>query len=165
MLWDVLYAIDMGVVALVAYWGALFALAPVSATTSNTIGALWATVSALFVFREHRADSFSAAGSRLLATCISAVLCLIYLLFFTPTMFGMAVVITVGTVLMLVSRRNGEVATTAITTAVVMIVAILEPKNAWHQPLLRLADSTIGIVVGVVAKWLLSLLFGRFQRS
>ena len=164
ILWDVLYAIDMGLVSLVAYWGAFFALERVSTPTSNTIGATWAVISALVVFREYQTESFSAAVSRLLATFVSAALCLIYLLFWPSTIVDMAIVITIGTVLMLLLQRHGEIATVAITTAVVMVIAIMEPKDAWHQPLLRLADSAIGIFIGAAAKWLFGLLFGRLHR-
>ena len=163
MIADALYAIEMSVVALIAYWSAFFAFAQASSTTSNTIGALWATISAIFVFREHRADSVSAAGSRLLASCFSAALCLIYLLLFPPSLAGMAIVIAVGTVLLLRAQRHGEIATTAITTAVVMVVAVVEPRHAWHQPLLRLADSVIGIVIGTAANWLASFVFERVR--
>jgi uncharacterized membrane protein YccC len=34
-----------------------------------------------------------------------------------------------------------------------MAVAILSPADAWIQPLLRLADTVVGIVVGVVCSW------------
>ena len=165
ILWDVLYAVDIGLVSLAAYWAAFFALASLSPKTSNTIGALWAVISALFVFRERQTESFQTAVSRLFATAVGAALCLIYLLFFPPSVAGMAILIAVGTLALLLSDRHGEITTVAITTAVIMIVALMEPKEAWHQPLLRLADSIIGIVIGVAAKWLESALFDRFRNS
>ncbi|HEY1820210.1 MAG TPA: hypothetical protein VGG83_09805 [Trebonia sp.] len=42
----------------------------------------------------------------------------------------------------------------AITTTVIMVVAAISPQDAWHQPILRLADTVIGVSVGVAAAWL-----------
>ena len=37
--------------------------------------------------------------------------------------------------------------TAGITTTVVMVVAKLSPHDAWRQPILRLADTAIGVTV------------------
>ena len=50
--------------------------------------------------------------------------------------------------------RPGDSMTAAITTAVVMVSASLSPHDAWQQPLLRFADTLIGVVVGVATAWL-----------
>jgi uncharacterized membrane protein YccC len=49
--------------------------------------------------------------------------------------------------------RPGDAVTAAITTTVVMIVAGVSPHDAWHQPILRLADTLVGVAVGVAAAW------------
>ena len=41
----------------------------------------------------------------------------------------------------------------AFATAVVMIVAAVSPHEAWQQPILRFADTAIGVAVGVAAGW------------
>jgi uncharacterized membrane protein YccC len=41
--------------------------------------------------------------------------------------------------------------TERITTAVVMVVAALSPRDAWEQPILRLVDTALGVVTGVAA--------------
>ena len=46
-------------------------------------------------------------------------------------------------------NRPDEIGLTAITTAVVMIVAISDSENARAQPLLRLSDTMVGIAVGM----------------
>jgi uncharacterized membrane protein YccC len=51
---------------------------------------------------------------------------------------------------------------TAITTAVVLVVAIISPEHAWQQPLLRFADTVIGIAVGLCCRWMTSWAFSRF---
>jgi hypothetical protein len=42
-----------------------------------------------------------------------------------------------------------------------MVVAAMSPQHAWRQPLLRLADTVVGIAVGVACKWIGSVLFCR----
>jgi len=37
---------------------------------------------------------------------------------------------------------------------VVLVVAAVSPQHAWQQPILRLADTVIGVAVGVAAAWL-----------
>ena len=46
--------------------------------------------------------------------------------------------------------RPGDAVTAAITTAVVMVVAAVNPRNAWQQPILRFADT----IIGVAAAWI-----------
>jgi hypothetical protein len=55
--------------------------------------------------------------------------------------------------------RPDETGLTAITIAVIMIVAMEHPKDGWMQPILRLADTVVGIVVGVACKWINSFVF------
>jgi multisubunit Na+/H+ antiporter MnhB subunit len=50
--------------------------------------------------------------------------------------------------------RPGDAVTAGITTAVVMVVAAVSPQHAWQQPILRFADTVIGVAVGVAAAWL-----------
>jgi uncharacterized membrane protein YgaE (UPF0421/DUF939 family) len=161
--WPILYALDMAVVALLTYWIALYALATVSGNTSNTIGALWAVVSAIFVFRETREESVAAGKSRFLATCLSVLLCLIYLAFFPSTPIGMAILIAIGTLLLLLFRRHAELTTAAVTTAVIVVIAMLDPHDGWRQPLLRFADTLIGILVGLACNYIAFLLFQRLE--
>jgi hypothetical protein len=63
----------------------------------------------------------------------------------------------------LLDRRDDNI-TTAITTIVVMVVAIISPVDAWHQPLLRLFDTVVGIGVGVACKWASSLAAKREKK-
>ena len=120
---------------------------------------MWATVAAIFVFRETRLGSFSAGTARLIATGVSFALCLPYLWMFPFTPVGMAVVLAIGTLVMMLLNRRDDIITTGITTAVVLVVAEISPQDAWQQPLLRLVDTVVGITVGVSCKWLASFLF------
>jgi uncharacterized membrane protein YccC len=47
-------------------------------------------------------------------------------------------------------RRPDDIITTAITTAVVLVVAALSPDHAWKEPILRVVDTIVGVIVGVI---------------
>jgi hypothetical protein len=74
----------------------------------------------------------------------------------------MAALIGIGTVAIVLIGRRDDIVTTGITTAVVMVVAAMSPEDAWHQPLLRVVDTVVGIAIGVACKWAGSFLFHRF---
>lgn len=158
-LWDVVYALDMAIACAISYWAITHLLHPLADKDSDLLGGMWAVAATVFVFRETRQDSLSAGVARLIATCVSFSLCLLYLWFFRFTPLGMAVLLGIGTLVMMLSNRRGDIVTTGITTAVVMVVAGMSPMNAWHQPLLRLIDTVVGIAVGVACKWIASTVF------
>jgi len=152
---------------------AIAALATYALTTSVTplllnrpaepVGILWAVISAVFVIKDTRERSLSAGISRLVSTCASFALCLIYLLFLPATPLGMAILIGIGALLMMLAGRRDEINLVAITTAVILIVAAENPQAAWQQPLLRLADSVAGGAVGIACKWITSFLFSHLR--
>jgi hypothetical protein len=74
---------------------------------------------------------------------ISLTLCLSYLLLLPITPFGMAALIFIGSLVTTSLGRRDEIGLTAITTAVVMIVAASDSQNAWQQPLLRLVERSL----------------------
>ena len=127
----------------------------------DPVGVLWAVISTVFVFRDTRARSLSAGLSRLVATFVSFALCLMYLALFPANLLAMIALITIGTLLMTLLNRRDDIGLTAITTAVVLIVAASVSQDAWQQPVLRLMDAIVGIAVGVACKWIASFLFYR----
>lgn len=160
--WDLFYAFDMAVACLISYLVMTRILPPFVASADRYLGGMWATVASIFVFQPTRAKAMSAALSRLSATCVSFALCLAYLLLLPFNPVGLAVLIGLGAVIMMMLGRPEDIVTTGITTTVVMVVAAIGPANeAWHQPLLRLADTVVGIAVGVTCKWAASFLYYR----
>ncbi len=157
--WDVVYALNMAIACLVSYWIMTRILARFFDGSADFLGGMWAVAATVFVFRESRARSLSAGIARLIATCVSFALCLLYLSLFPFTPVGMAALIGIGTVAMALLDRRDDIVTTGITTAVVMVVAAMSPEDAWQQPLLRLADTVVGIAVGVTCKWVGSFWF------
>lgn len=71
----------------------------------------------------------------------------------------MAILIGVGSVIMMLLGRHQDIVTTGITTTVVMVVAAMSPESAWQQPLLRLLDTIIGMAVGLGCARIGSVLF------
>ena len=120
----------------------------------DLLGGMWAVVATIFVYRQSHIESARAASSQTLATLASFVLCLIYLLIFPFHVVGMAALIGIIAILLALVRRPEEITTAAITTAVVMVVAGISPQHAWIQPILRLVDTAVGILVGVAAAWI-----------
>jgi uncharacterized membrane protein YccC len=115
------------------------------------LGGMWAVVATVFVYRLRYHESQSAALSRMAATLLSFVLCLVYLLIFPFSAWGMAALIGIGAMVLTLLGRPEDMITTGITTAVVMVVAGISPQHAWKQPILRLVDTVVGIGVGMVA--------------
>jgi len=160
--WDVAYALNMAIACLITYWIMTHTLSRFVDVPSDFLGGMWAVAATVFVFRETRLRSLSAGIARLIATCVSFALCLLYLLLFPFTPVGMAALIAIGTLVMALLGRRDDIVTVGITTVVVMVVAAMSPVDAWQQPLLRLADTVVGIAVGVACKWIGSFLFYKF---
>jgi hypothetical protein len=120
----------------------------------NLLGGMWAIVATIFVYRYSHAESIRAALSRMAATSISFVLCLVYLLIFPFQVWGMAALIGIGAIIVTTMGRPDDTITTGITIAVIMVVAALSPHDAWRQPIFRLVDTTVGVSVGVATAWL-----------
>ncbi len=82
---------------------------------------------------------------------MSLVLCLAYLAFLPFRTWALPVLIGLSVLVVYLIGRPGDAATAAITTAVASAVS---PQHHWQQPILRLADTVIGVAVGVAAAWL-----------
>jgi uncharacterized membrane protein YccC len=155
--WDFVYAIAMAIACLVSY-AVMTELLHLQGR-ADLVGAMWAAVSTAFVFRDSRQHSLSAGVGRLIATCVSFALCLPYLWLIPPNVTGMAILLAVGTLAMVLLDRRDDIITTAVTTIVVMVVAIERPVDAWEQPLFRLFDTVVGVAIGVGGKWIASFAF------
>ena len=160
---DIIYALEMTIACATSYWITTSGLTAFVDKSSDFLGGMWAAVATVFVFRDTRINSMSAGLARLIATCVSFALCLLYLLLFPFQPLGMAALIGVGTVVMMLLGRREDIVTTGITTAVVMVVAAMSPHDAWQQPLLRVVDTVVGIAVGIACRWIGSFLLVRKQ--
>jgi hypothetical protein len=117
------------------------------------LGGMWAMAGTIFVYRQSIQKSMSAAFSRLAATSVSFLLCLIYLLIFPFSQWGLAALVAIGALLMSLLGRSEDIITAGITTVVVMVVAEISPQHAWKDPILRMIDTIVGTVVGIAAVW------------
>src|SRR5271168_790669 len=118
--WDVAYSVDMAIACLISYSIMTFALSGATDRANDYLGGMWATVATVFVFKDTREGSLSAGVARLMATCVSFALCLLYLSIFPFTPVGMAILLGIGTAVMMMLGRREDITTTGITTAVVM---------------------------------------------
>lgn len=150
------YGTGMALSCLVSFWIDTAAGARLPFVNQSTVllGGMWAVIATVFVFRYSFGQSLAAALSRMLATTVSLVLCLLYLLVLPFSPVGMACLIAAGAIIMAVTGRREDTITAGITTAVVMVVSALDPRNAWLQPILRFADTVVGVAVGVTAAWI-----------
>ena len=152
---------------LISYWLAthILALAHSPSQADDLLGGMWAVIATVFVLRHSYSQSIAAALSRMAATLVSFVLCLAYLAFLPFHSWALAALIGLSALAVTLLGRPGDAVTAAITTAVVMVAAELAPHNAWQQPILRLADTAIGVVVGIVAAWIGLRVLRRQVRS
>ena len=157
--WDITYSVNMAIACLISYWIMTTALSGLVGSDVDYLGGMWAAVATVFVFRDTRQGSLSAGIQRFMATCVSFALCQLYLCVFPFAAVGMAALLAIGTLIMMTLGRREEILTTAITTAVVMVVAAMDARHARLQPLLRLIDTLAGIAVGIGAKWVASRMF------
>jgi Fusaric acid resistance protein-like len=142
-----------------SYWLITHLLARVFSVSrdDDLLGGMWAVVATVFVFRNSCEQSVRAALLRMAATSLSFVLCFIYLLLFPFHFLGMAALVAIGAVVMSLLRRPDDIITTGITTTVVMVVAAMNPTDAWTQPILRTIDTIVGAAVGVLGGIIYSL--------
>jgi hypothetical protein len=80
--WDVVYSLNMAIACLITYWIITYLLSGFVDQASDFLGANWAVVAVVFLFRDTRARALSLGIARLIATCVSFALCLPYLLVF-----------------------------------------------------------------------------------
>ncbi|HTS95479.1 MAG TPA: FUSC family protein [Streptosporangiaceae bacterium] len=146
----------MGTACLLTYW-LVTIVQPHVYTTSRAagqIGALWAVISTVFVLRDSYQHSTAAALSRMAATSVSFVLCLIYLVFLPFHSWALGLLIGASALAVTLLGRPGDAVSAGISSAVVMIAARLSPQHAWEQPVLRFIDTVVGVIIGVAAAWL-----------
>jgi uncharacterized membrane protein YgaE (UPF0421/DUF939 family) len=150
-----------------SYWLITHLLARVFSVSrdDDLLGGMWAVVATVFVFRNSCEQSVRAALSRMAATSLSFVLCFIYLVLFPFHFLGMAALVGIGAVVMSLLGRPDDIITTGITTTVVMVVAAMSPNHAWHQPILRMIDTVVGVVVGLVGAWISLMAVNGVRRA
>jgi uncharacterized membrane protein YccC len=158
-----IYSIALGLSALGCYWFALHVVNPIHrvSATGDTIGALWAAISTVFVYRHSYDESESAALSRVAGTTVSFLLCLVYLLLFPFHLWAIAVLIALGAFLLAIAGRSQDTMPASLATLVVLVISSIDPHNAWQQPILRFLDTVVGVAIGLAAVWVSVALLGR----
>ena len=119
----------------------------------DLLGGMWAVLATIFVNRSSLRESRTAAVSRVAATLVSFVYCLIYLAFLPFHPWALPVLIGASALTATLIGRPGDASTAAITSAVILVVAAVSPHDAWQQPILRFVDTVIGVAVGLGSDW------------
>lgn len=159
---------DSGLLAvscLVSYWLTTSILSSIHSVSEadDVLGGLWAVIATIFVMRQSYDQSIAAALTRILATFVSFAICLLYLAFLPFHSVAMAALIGLSSLTVVLIGRPGDSATAAIATAIVMVSAAVSPQDAWQLPILRVADTLIGIAIGIAAAWMVLRLVGRVR--
>jgi len=132
---------------------------------NELLGGMWAAIATIFVFRQIYVQSARAALTRTLAIELSFILCLAYFLVLPFHVVGIAIVIGVSSIILTFARRTEDTIAAGITAGVVFVVSGISPGHGWWiQPILRLADTAVGILVGLAASWI-SLALGLSSAS
>jgi uncharacterized membrane protein YccC len=139
----------------VTYWLTAHGLARIHSVSAadDALGGIWAVIATVFVYRTSYDSSATAAVSRMAATLMSFLLCLIYLLVLPVDPVGLAAMIGVSGLAATLIGRPQDAVTAGITTAIVLGVASLSPHNVWQEPILRLVDTALGTAVGLATAW------------
>ncbi len=119
----------------------------------------------IFVFRAAGLSSLMASVGCFLATCVSFVLCFLYLLVFPVTALGTGTLVGLCVIVLALINRREDLIFAGITTAVVLIIASLSPHNEWEQPLLRFVDTIVGIIFGIAFKWITLVAFVNISQK
>jgi len=161
----VVESLVLGLSCVLTFWLVSDVLARLYIDTreSDQLGGMWAAIATIFVARDTFHHSVAAAVSRTAATGISFVLCLVYLVFLPFHLWAFGLLIGLSALAAILIGRPGDVITACITTAVVLVVAKISPHDAWQQPILRFADTVIGVVIGVGAAWVTLRLVDRIR--
>jgi hypothetical protein len=151
----VVECVVLAVACLITYELATSALSHVYSVSrdDDLLGGMWAVLATIFVLRDSFGKSVAAAVSRMAATVVSFVLCLIYLAFLPFHAWALALLVGASALVVMLLGRPGDAVTAGITTAVIMVVAAVSPQHAWQQPILRLADTVVGVAIGALAAW------------
>jgi multisubunit Na+/H+ antiporter MnhB subunit len=148
-------SVVLALACLLTYWVVSDLLSRVHSVgrDDDLLGGMWAVLATIFVLRDSVRKSVAAAVSRMAATLVSFVLCLIYLVFLPFHAWALAVLVGASALVVVLLGRPGDAVTAGITTAVILVVAAVSPQHAWQQPILRLADTIVGVVIGAAAAW------------
>ena len=77
--WEILHSLDIAIACAISYTITTELLVRLVDEPTKLLGALFAVIATVFVFRESRASSLSAGLERPIATCVSFAVCLPYL--------------------------------------------------------------------------------------
>ena len=126
----------LAVACLITYWLATHLLSRVYSVSwdDDLLGGMWAVLATIFVLRDSFGKSVAAGVSRMSATLVSFVFCLIYLAFLPFHAWALAVLVGASALAVMLLGRPGNAVTAGITTAVILVVAAVTPSTRSGAP-------------------------------
>jgi hypothetical protein len=100
----------------------------------DLLGGMSAVLATIFVLRDSFGKSVAAGVSRMSATLVSFVFCLIYLAFLPFHAWALAVLVGASALAVMLLGRPGDAVTAGITTAVILVVAAVSPSTRGSSP-------------------------------
>ncbi len=144
-------AVQISLVSLASYLVGFDSTGLFHAASAN-IGGLWSAISGIVVLQATRRDTWSSAGLRILGTAIGSIISAAYLIVLPFSPIGMAASVFATVLLCHAARMPDHARLAAITVAVIMVTASLNPTlNPILNAALRLSESWIGTAMAVLA--------------
>jgi hypothetical protein len=128
----VVECVVLAVACLITYWLAIHLLSRVHSVgrDDDLLGGMWAVLATIFVLRDSFGKSVAAAVSRMAATFVRFVLCLIYLSFLPLHAWALAVLVGASALAVMLLGRPGDAAVTAVSPS----TPGSSPFSAWRTP-------------------------------
>ena len=147
---ELLFSVQIALVALLAYWLGLHFTALFPGYFPK-IGGLWSAISAVIVVQVSKKDTSDSAWLRVVGTALGAAISALYLSLFPFHAVGMGASIFFSSLICTSLNMNSWMRLSAITVLVVMVTASLNPAlNPALNALLRFCESCIGSAVAVI---------------
>ena len=147
---ELLFSVQIALVALLAYWLGLHFTALFPGYFPK-IGGLWSAISAVIVVQVSKKDTSDSAWLRVVGTALGAAISALYLSLFPFHAVGMGASIFASSLICTSLNMNSWMRLSAITVLVVMVTTSLNPAlNPSLNALLRFCESCIGSAVAVI---------------
>ena len=133
--------------------------------TSYYMGGMLAAISAIIVFTDTDIkSSFSGEWKRIVASFIGALIGYIYFLLFDFSIWGMTACIFLINLIALLCSLKGYGRIAIIVIIWIFVKSTLSDVSPLVNGMMRFLESTLGVLVGLVALWLL-LMFEKWLSS
>ncbi len=112
---------------------------------TSYVGGLWAAISGIIVGEATARDTVYSAKIRILGSLMGAIICGVFLSFFSFSILGYCICIALGTLICYLLKIQNSIKLTGITISVILIVSTIEHElHPVKNAALRFVESAIG---------------------